>query len=84
MALYREYAVHARAAGLGDGEAPLLGGGSDASTTAGMGIPSILFSIVIRHLSIELSMIGFALVLSAGAALAVAAGNRGPGRNRQG
>ncbi len=41
VALYREYAAHARAAGLGDGEAPLLGGGSDASTTATMGIPSI-------------------------------------------
>jgi glutamate carboxypeptidase len=41
VALYREYAAHARAAGLGDGEAPLLGGGSDASTTAAMGIPSI-------------------------------------------
>jgi MFS family permease len=48
----------------------------------GMGVPSILFSIVILHLSIELSMIGFALVLSAGAALAVAAGNRRPGRSR--
>jgi glutamate carboxypeptidase len=41
LALYREYAAHAKAAGLGDGEAPLLGGGSDASTTASMGIPSI-------------------------------------------
>lgn len=41
VALYREYAAHARTAGLGDGEAPLLGGGSDASTTAAMGIPSI-------------------------------------------
>jgi glutamate carboxypeptidase len=41
VALYREYAAHARAAGLGDGEAPLLGGGSDASTTSAMGIPSI-------------------------------------------
>lgn len=41
LALYRAYAEHARAAGLGDGEAPLLGGGSDASTTAAMGIPSI-------------------------------------------
>jgi glutamate carboxypeptidase len=40
-ALCAEYAVHARAAGLGDGEAPLLGGGSDASTTSAMGIPSI-------------------------------------------
>jgi acetylornithine deacetylase/succinyl-diaminopimelate desuccinylase-like protein len=41
VALYREYAACARAAGLGDGEAPMLGGGSDASTTATMGIPSI-------------------------------------------
>ena len=41
LALYREYAACARAAGLGDGESPLLGGGSDASTTAAMGIPSI-------------------------------------------
>jgi glutamate carboxypeptidase len=41
IALYREYAAHARAAGLGDGEAALLGGGSDASTTSAMGIPSI-------------------------------------------
>jgi glutamate carboxypeptidase len=39
--LCREYAACARAAGLGDGEAQLVGGGSDASTTAGMGIPSI-------------------------------------------
>lgn len=41
VALYREYAAHARAAGLGDGEAPLVGGGSDASSTAEIGIPSI-------------------------------------------
>ncbi len=41
VALCREYAAHARAAGLGDGESPLLGGGSDASTTAAMGVPSI-------------------------------------------
>lgn len=41
VALYRAYAAHARAAGLGDGEAALIGGGSDASTTAAMGIPSI-------------------------------------------
>jgi len=39
--LYREYAAHARAAGLAAGEAPLCGGGSDASTTAALGIPSI-------------------------------------------
>ena len=41
LALYREYAAHARAAGLGDAESPLVGGGSDASTTAAIGIPSI-------------------------------------------
>jgi glutamate carboxypeptidase len=40
-ALAREYGAHARASGLGDGEAPLVGGGSDACTTAAMGIPSI-------------------------------------------
>jgi len=39
--LYREYAACAREAGLGDGEAPLVGGGSDASSTAALGIPSI-------------------------------------------
>lgn len=41
VALYREYARHAVAAGLGDGESPLVGGGSDASTTSEIGIPSI-------------------------------------------
>ena len=41
VALYREYAACARAVGLGDGEAPLVGGGSDASSTAEIGIPSI-------------------------------------------
>ncbi len=40
-ALYLEYAAHAKAAGLGVGESPLLGGGSDASTTASIGVPSI-------------------------------------------
>ncbi len=40
-AIFREYADAARGVGLGDGEAPLLGGGSDASTTSAMGIPSI-------------------------------------------
>ncbi|WP_437734670.1 M20/M25/M40 family metallo-hydrolase [Sorangium sp. So ce1335] len=40
-ALCREYAACARAAGLGDAEAPLIGGGSDASSTADIGIPSI-------------------------------------------
>lgn len=41
VALYREYGACARAAGLGDAEAPLIGGGSDASSTAAIGIPSI-------------------------------------------
>jgi glutamate carboxypeptidase len=41
VALYRAYAACARAAGLGEGEAKLLGGGSDASTTAALGLPSI-------------------------------------------
>jgi glutamate carboxypeptidase len=41
VALQRAYGACARAAGLGDGEAPLLGGGSDASTTAALGVPSI-------------------------------------------
>jgi glutamate carboxypeptidase len=40
-ALLHEYGACARAAGLGSVEAPLIGGGSDASTTHGMGIPSI-------------------------------------------
>lgn len=42
----------------------------------GMGVPSILFSIVIRHLSIEVSMIGFAAVLSAGAVVSTVAAAR--------
>jgi glutamate carboxypeptidase len=41
VALYRAYAASARAAGLGDAEAGLIGGGSDAATTAALGIPSI-------------------------------------------
>ena len=41
VALYQSYAACARASGLGDGEAPLVGGGSDAATTAAMGIASI-------------------------------------------
>ncbi len=40
-ALYRAYASHQREEGLGDGESALLGGGSDASTTAAVGVPSI-------------------------------------------
>lgn len=41
VALYREYAACALAAGLQAPEAALIGGGSDASTTAAIGIPSI-------------------------------------------
>jgi glutamate carboxypeptidase len=40
-ALREEYAACARAAGLGDGEAALLGGGSDANTVAPLGVPAI-------------------------------------------
>lgn len=40
-ALMHAYAACARAAGLGDAEAPLIGGGSDASTSSSMGIASI-------------------------------------------
>jgi len=40
-ALKDEYAACARACGLGDGEAPLLGGGSDANTVAPLGVPAI-------------------------------------------
>jgi glutamate carboxypeptidase len=41
VALMQMYAACARASGLGDGEAGLIGGGSDASTSSAMGIPSI-------------------------------------------
>jgi glutamate carboxypeptidase len=40
-ALFLEYAASARASGLGFDQAPLIGGGSDASTSSAMGIPSI-------------------------------------------
>jgi glutamate carboxypeptidase len=39
--LLEAYAACARASGLGGGEAALIGGGSDASTTSSSGIPSI-------------------------------------------
>jgi glutamate carboxypeptidase len=39
--LLAEYASCARAVGLGGDEAPLIGGGSDASTSSALGIPSI-------------------------------------------
>ncbi len=41
VALLRRYAAAQREAGLGEAEAPLQGGGSDASTTAAAGVPSI-------------------------------------------
>lgn len=40
-ALYRRYADAAAAAGLGSGEADLIGGGSDASTVSAVGVPAI-------------------------------------------
>jgi glutamate carboxypeptidase len=39
--LMAEYAACAREHGLGDSEAPLVGGGSDASTSSALGIASI-------------------------------------------
>jgi len=39
--LSSEYATCARAQGLGGDEAPLIGGGSDASTAAALGVPAI-------------------------------------------
>ncbi len=39
--LFAEYAEHARAFGLGEAEAALVGGGSDASTASALGIPAI-------------------------------------------
>jgi glutamate carboxypeptidase len=39
--LYQDYATCARAAGLGDGECPLIGGGSDANTVSAIGVPAI-------------------------------------------
>ena len=41
IALMKAYGVCAKASGLGDAEAPLIGGGSDASTSSAMGIASI-------------------------------------------
>lgn len=40
-ALYESYATCARRHGLGGGEAPRQGGGSDGNTAAGIGVPSI-------------------------------------------
>jgi len=41
VALFEAYAAHARAVGLGGEEAGLIAGGSDASSTAAIGVPSI-------------------------------------------
>ncbi len=41
VALCEEYGAHARAVGLGAEESPLIAGGSDASSTAAIGVPSI-------------------------------------------
>jgi glutamate carboxypeptidase len=41
LALMNAYAACAKASGLGSAEAPLIGGGSDASTSSSMGIASI-------------------------------------------
>jgi glutamate carboxypeptidase len=41
LALFHEYAAHAAASGLGSSEAGLIAGGSDASTTSALGVPSI-------------------------------------------
>jgi glutamate carboxypeptidase len=40
-ALLAAYGACARASGLGSGEAPLVGGGSDASTASALGIPAL-------------------------------------------
>lgn len=40
-ALYRRYAACAVTAGLGGGECPLVGGGSDANTLSAVGVPAI-------------------------------------------
>jgi glutamate carboxypeptidase len=40
-ALYEEYAACQRAAGLGAGETPMVGGGSDANTVSAIGVPAI-------------------------------------------
>jgi len=41
VALCRRYAEHAKAAGLGGSESPLLGGGSDANDVGSLGVPVI-------------------------------------------
>ncbi|MFI5757149.1 MFS transporter [Streptomyces sp. NPDC051569] len=46
----------------------------------GMGVPAVIFSIIIKHLSINVTMIGFAALLSVGAALSVMRGLRSSDR----
>lgn len=41
VALFRRYAECAAAAGLGNAECPLMGGGSDANTVSAVGVPAI-------------------------------------------
>lgn len=41
MAVYERYVAAAREAGLGGGECPLVGGGSDANTVSAVGVPAI-------------------------------------------
>jgi hypothetical protein len=42
----------------------------------GMGLPSIAFSLVIQHVALRPSMIGFASVLSVGAFIAIVSARR--------
>jgi predicted MFS family arabinose efflux permease len=48
----------------------------------GMGLPAILFSIVIKHVGIGPTMTGFAAVLSVGAIVSVAVGRAAEDRDR--
>lgn len=50
---------------------------------AGMGLPSVAFSLVIRHAALVPTMVGFAAVLSAGTVLAVVTSLRGGGAARR-
>ncbi|MGZ6029649.1 MAG: M20/M25/M40 family metallo-hydrolase [Myxococcaceae bacterium] len=61
VSLMEAYARAAHASGLGAGEAPLIGGGSDASTSAAMGLASIVglgprgkgFHTVDEHIEVD-------------------------------
>ncbi|WP_438297608.1 hypothetical protein [Streptomyces sp. HUAS TT7] len=50
----------------------------------GMGLPSILFSVVIQHIRLQPAMIGFAVALSGGAIVAAVATGRGGTRHTAG